>query len=81
MRIYSQDIGMECGIEKCIMLIIKIGKRQMTEGIELLNQEKNRTLAEKETYKYLGVLEEDTITHAEIKEKINKNTLGERENF
>ena len=28
------------GIEKCAMLIMKSGKRQMTEGIELLNQEK-----------------------------------------
>ena len=31
MRIYSQDIGMEFGIEKCVMLVMKIGKRHMTE--------------------------------------------------
>ena len=29
----------------------------MTEGIDLLNQEKIRTLGEKETYKYWGVFE------------------------
>ena len=40
-RIYSDDIGMEFGIEKCAMLIRKSGNRQMTEGIELLNQEKS----------------------------------------
>ncbi len=43
-RIYSQDIGMEFGIEKCAMLIMKSGKRHMTEGIELPNQDKIRTL-------------------------------------
>ena len=31
---------------------MKSGKRQMTKGIELSNQEKIRTLGEKETYKY-----------------------------
>ena len=32
-RIYNQDIGMEFGIDKCAMLIMRGGKRQMTEGI------------------------------------------------
>ena len=36
-------------------------------------------LGEKETYKYLGMLEADTIKQGEMKEK--KNTLGERENY
>ena len=30
-RIYSQDIGMELGIEKYTMLIMKDGKVQITE--------------------------------------------------
>ena len=34
-------------------------------------RKKIRTLGEKETNKYLGILEMDTIKHAEIKEKIN----------
>ena len=34
------------------MLIIKSGKREIAEGIELLNQERIRTLGENETYKY-----------------------------
>ena len=51
-RIYSQDIEMEFGIEKCTMLIMKSGKRQLT-GVELPNQKKTRTLREKETCKYL----------------------------
>ena len=39
-RICSQDIGMEFDLEKCVMLI-RSRKRQITEGIELPNQEKN----------------------------------------
>ena len=35
-RIYSQDIGMEFGIEKCAMLIMKSGKGYMTEGIIII---------------------------------------------
>ena len=50
-RIYRQGIGMEFGIEKCAMLVMKSRKQYMTEGIELLNQEKIRTLGEKETLK------------------------------
>ena len=36
-------------------------KQQMTEEVELPNQEKIRTLREKETYKYLGIMEADPI--------------------
>ena len=75
-RIYSQDIGMEFGIEKCTMLTIWSGKRQMTEGIELLNQEKIRMLRERETYKYLGILEEDSIKQR--KKQTNEKTTGKQ---
>ena len=49
-RIYSQDIGMEFGIEKCAMLVMKSSKRQLTDGMELSNRDKIRTLAENEIY-------------------------------
>ena len=60
-RIYSQDIGMEFGIDKYALLVMKSGKRHLTDGIELPNQDKIRTLAEKKTHKHLGILEADTI--------------------
>ena len=60
-RIYSQDIGMEFGIEKCVMLVMKSDKRQLTDGMKLPNKDNIKTLAENETYKYLGILEADTI--------------------
>ena len=61
---------MEFGIEKCAMLVMKSGKRHITEGFELLNQVVIRTLGEKETYKFFGILETDYITQGEMKEKI-----------
>ena len=56
-RIYSQDIGMEYSIEKC------------ADEMELPNHDRIRTLEENETYKYLGILEADTI-------KIKKQTVS-----
>ena len=46
---------MEFGIEKCAQRVMKSGKRHLTDGIELPNQDKIRTVAENETYKYLGI--------------------------
>ena len=50
---------------------MKSGKRHL----ELPNQDKIRTLAENETYKYLGILEADTIKQVQIKDKIQKEYL------
>ena len=54
---------------------MKRGKRQLTDGTELLNQDKIKTLAENETYKYLGILEADTIKQVDMKDKIQKEYL------
>ena len=54
---------------------MKSGKRHLTEGMEQTNQEKIRMLREKETYKYLGILEADTIKQVKMKEKIKKGYL------
>ena len=55
-RIYSQDMGMEFGIEKWAMLVMKNGIPHMTNGMELPNQEKIRTLGEKRNLQILGHL-------------------------
>ena len=52
---------MEFSIEKCAMLVMKSSKRHLTDGMELLDQDKIRTLGEKETYKYLGIWKAETI--------------------
>ena len=72
-RIYSQDIGMELGIEKYAMLVMKSGKRHMTDVMELPNHDKFRTL--EKTNKYLGILEPNTIEQVEMIDKTRKEYI------
>ena len=66
---------MEFGRVKCAVLVMKSGKRHLTDRMEQPNQDKIRTLGENETYKYLGILEADTIKQVEMKDKIQKEYL------
>ena len=66
---------MEFGLEKSTMLVIKRGKRHMTDGMEPPNHDKIWTLREEEIYKYLGILEADTIKQMEMKDKVRKEYL------
>ena len=79
-RIYSQDIGMEVGIEKCAMLVMKSDKRHMTDGTELPKHDKNETLGKNESCKYLGILEADTSNKWKWKTRFERNISGEQEN-
>ena len=54
---------------------MKRGKRCLTERMELPNHDKIRTLAENETFKYLGILEANTIKKVEMKYKIQKQYI------
>ena len=74
-RIYSQVIGMFFVIEKCAVRVIKSGERHMTDGMELPNHDRIRTLKENETYKYLGILEAVTIKQVQMKDTIRKEYL------
>ena len=65
----SQDIGIEFAIEKCAVLIMKRGKREIADGIELSNQKRITVLGGKEIYNDLELLEAETIKQTEIKEK------------
>ena len=49
---------------------MKNQKPQMTEGIELPNQDKIRKLRENKINKYFGMLEADIIKHCKMKEKV-----------
>ena len=51
----------EFSIEKYSMLVMKSGKRHMTNLTKVTNQDKIRTLGEKESNKYLVILEGDSI--------------------
>ena len=73
-RIYSQDIWMEFCIEKCVILVMKSGKGHVTVGVELPSQGKIRKVGENQTYKYLGIVEAETIKQVETEEKNEKAT-------
>ena len=49
--------------------------------MELPNQDNIRTLGEKEIYKYLGILEADTIKQVEMNDKIKKQYLRRTRNL
>jgi len=73
-RIFSRDIGMEFGLDKCAVLEMQRGLKVETEGIELPSGEVMKEV-EESGYKYLGVLEGAKIKNREMKEKVKKEYL------
>ena len=79
-REYSHDIGMEFGMEKCVMLVMKSGKRHVTEGIDLPNQEnirKHQNAWRKGNLQIFG----NTIKQVEMKKKLRKSILGQPKSY
>ena len=71
-RVFSEDIGMEFGIEKCAMLVMEKGKIVKSVGIELPDGKVIKSLQEGESYKYLGILEADKFLEERMKEYIRR---------
>ena len=71
-RIFSKDIGIEFGIEKCAMLVLKRGKVATSNGIKLPDESVIKSVKDGESYKYLGMLQADQIKHHEMKDKVMK---------
>ena len=67
-RIFSNDIAMEFGLDKCATLTIQRGSVVQTEGINLPNNNIGGLNLE-ESYKYLGILQADDIKHVQVKKK------------
>ena len=72
-RVFSEDVGMEFGIERCAMLVMEKGKIVKSVGIELPNGEVIKTLQESENYKYSEILE----AHKFLEEKMKLNVSKE----
>ena len=51
-HVFSQDIGMEFGIEKCAMLVMEKEKIVKSVGIEIPDGKVVKSLQEGESYKY-----------------------------
>ena len=71
-HIFSKDIGMEFGIEKCAVLVIEKGNIVKSVGIELPDGKAIKSLQEGESYKYLGLSEAERFLGQEMKLKDSK---------
>ena len=74
---FSEDIGMEFGLKKCGVVILKKGKLVKFDGTHLPNQEIMKEVDEN-GYTYFGILELDEIKEHEMKNKVTaeyKRTL------
>ena len=71
-RIFSEDIGMQFGFDKCAMLVMKKGKIVKSDSNELHNEKAIKSPEEGESHKYLGVLETDEVVVNEMKNKMKK---------
>ena len=74
-RVFSEDIGMEFGIEKCAMLVMKKRKIVKSVGTELSDGKVIKSLRESESYKYLGILETDQFSEKKMKLNVQKEYI------
>ena len=74
-RIFSEDIRMEFGLDKCAVLIMKRGKVERSDGIEMPDGRTIREVDNESGYKYLGILEADGIKHNKMKEIVSREYI------
>ena len=66
-RIFTKDINMEFGLQKCGYINLEKGKVVNKGGMELTDGEFIEEIDKGKGYKYLGVLEADDILHLKMK--------------
>jgi len=71
---FSDDIGMDFGFDKCAKATFVRGKLYKKSSITLNMGTVIRELDSGETYKYLGVNEDDGVNHSSMKEKVREKT-------
>ena len=74
-RVFSEDIGMEFGTEKCALPVMEKGKIVKSLGIELPDGKFIKSLQEGESYKYLGILEADKFLEKKMKLNVSKEYI------
>ena len=74
-RISSDDIGMEFGIDKCATLVLKREKITKFDEISLADGRFMKRLIEGAGYKYLVILQADQIRYTKMKEKVKAENL------
>ena len=74
-RNFSDDLGMEFGLDKCATIKIKRGKLLENERVTLAEGNKMSALEEDGEYKYLGILEADDFKHEKMREIVKEGIL------
>ena len=74
-RICSEDIGMEFGVQKCAEIVMKRGKVVKSDGIGLPDGQNIRALEEQEVYRYLGFEEGVSINNKSNQDTVRKEYL------
>ena len=74
-RVFSEDLAMECGIDKCTTLVMVKGKIVKSVGIKLPDGKVINSLQEGESYKYLGILEADKFLEEKMKLNVSKEYI------
>ena len=54
-RVFSKDIGKQCRVKKCAVLMLKRGRKIKSEGVKIPENNLIRSLQKNDGYKYLGV--------------------------
>ena len=71
-KIVSEDVKMEFGLDKCAKASFKKCQKHSAEGIPLNDNQVIQDLDQAETYKYLGMEEGEGVQHHKIKVMIRK---------
>ena len=74
-RVFSEDIGMEFGIEKCATLVMEKGKIVKSVSRELPDGNVIKSLQEHKSYKYLGILEVGKFLEEKMKLNVSKEYI------
>ena len=69
-KVFSDNIGMQFGLEKCAKASFKRDKLVKTSNIIIDNETIIKGLEQEKSYKYLGVNKGDGIQHAKMKEQM-----------
>ena len=72
---FSRDIGMEFGLEKCAKSVIKKGKKEPGQNLEIEDGKFVEDLEHDKTYKYLGIEENHTLEHKQLRKKATQEYI------
>ena len=74
-KTFSDEIGIEFGLDKCAEATFKRGKMVKSTNVVLNDNKAIKELDQENTYKYLGMNESNGIQHSTMKEKIRKECI------